>query len=79
MIALALAAFVSTFVADFAWARYMTGVAEKRPHNAAAWSAVIVLLGGVTVLAYTTNKWMVIPAALGAYGGTLGALRKTEP
>lgn len=75
---IALAAFVSAVVVDYAWARYMMGVSDKSPQHAAMWSAVVVLLGSVTVIAYTSNRWMVIPAALGAYVGTLVALR-TDP
>jgi len=36
---------------------------------------VIILLSACTVVAYTTNRWMVVPAALGAYVGTFVAVR----
>jgi hypothetical protein len=69
-----LAVFAATFVADFAWARYTASVGLGNRQTAAVWSAVIVLLGAVTVLGYAHDWKMVFPAALGAYAGTLTAL-----
>jgi len=48
---------------------------HRRTRRASGWSAVIILLSACTVVAYTTNRWMVVPAALGAYVGTFVAVR----
>lgn len=70
--------FLATFLADFAWARYTAGIAEKRALKAAGWSAAIIGLGAFSVVAYTTDHRMIVPAALGAFCGTLLAVRKGE-
>ena len=73
---LALGVFLATVAVDFAWARYTVYVAEKRVHPAAFWSAIIILASALSVLAYTENRWMVLPAAVGAYVGTFIALKR---
>jgi len=67
--------FFCTLAADYAWARYTAGIAGRDARRASLWSAVIILLSACTVVAYTTNRWMVVPAALGAYVGTFVAVR----
>jgi hypothetical protein len=37
---------------------------------ASGWAVALFLLGAVTVLGYTKNRWLLIPAALGAFAGT---------
>lgn len=73
---LALVVFMCTVIADIAWTRYTLAVTQRRPHVAAAWSAAIILIGAVTVIAYTDNPLYVLPAAAGAYVGTWLAVRK---
>lgn len=67
--------FLSTFFADVAWAKYFLAIAEKQSIRSAAWSAALILLGGITVIGYTENKWMIVPAALGAFIGTWWTVR----
>lgn len=62
--------FLSTLLADFAWTKYNMESAAKRPHPAAFWSTLIILFGAFNIVSYTTNHWLLIPAALGAYAGT---------
>lgn len=65
-----LAVFVATVAVDYAWSAYMMAAAEKQPHKAAFWSLMIVLLGAFSFLSYVDNRWLLIPAAAGAYVGT---------
>lgn len=76
MIGRAILVFGATLLADVAWANYTIGVADRRPFLASAWSAIIILLGAVTVLVYTKDPLMVFPAAAGAFAGTWIAVRK---
>lgn len=70
----ALVVFFSMVAVDYAWAKYMMEAAAKRPHRAALWSAVIVALGAITVLAYTHNPALLGVAVVGAYAGTFIAV-----
>jgi hypothetical protein len=72
----AAAVFTAVAVADFAWTKYMMHAAAKHPHRAALWNSVIIALGSVSVVSYTENHWMLIPALLGAYVGTYVAVRR---
>lgn len=62
--------FLSMFAADFAWTKYNMESAAKHPHRAAFWSMLIVAFGAFNIVSYTTNRWLLIPALLGAYAGT---------
>ncbi len=68
--------FISTFVADLVWARYIAAAAEKRAIPAAAWSAAIIALGGFNVMNYAHNWYTIFPAVVGAFAGTWFAFRK---
>lgn len=72
----AVGVFVAMAFADFAWAKYTMYLAEKRAHKAAFWSAVIIACGAVTVVSYTESHVLLLPALLGAYVGTLIAVRR---
>lgn len=71
--------FIATTIADILWARYGLAVAARAVAPAAAWSIGIVLLGAFTVSEYTTNHWLIIPAALGAGLGTVWGLKFGMP
>lgn len=68
--------FASVAAADYAWTKYNMHSAAKHPHRAAGWSAAIIAFGAVSVVSYTTNHWLLIPALLGAYVGTYVAVRR---
>jgi hypothetical protein len=68
--------FISTFVADIVWARYIAAAAEKRPLHAAFWSAAIIGLGAFNVTQYAHDWTTVFPALIGAFLGTYVACRK---
>jgi len=63
--------FMATLLADVAWARYVGHVAGRARWLAAGWSVILFLLGAFAVVSYTQNKWLLIPAALGAFAGTV--------
>lgn len=62
--------FLAVALADVCWTKYFLEAANKNATKAAAWSAVIVLLGSYTTVEYVGNALLVIPAALGAFAGT---------
>ena len=62
--------------ADYVWARYIQACADRRTWLAAICSSVIVLLGGFTTLSLVDDPRYLVPAALGAYVGTVVAVRR---
>lgn len=63
--------FLATTFSDILWVFYIRRTSEGKAVAAALFSASIVLLGGLVVLAYVGNMWYLIPAALGAFVGTI--------
>lgn len=62
--------FFVDLVVDFAWSMYIKTLARNQTLKAAGWSAFISLAGGITVISYTTNHWLLIPAVVGGAVGT---------
>jgi hypothetical protein len=57
--------FFCTFLADIAWVRYVASAGVKARWYAATWAGVL-----VPVVEYTHNRWLLVPAVLGAFLGT---------
>lgn len=74
-LAKSVAVFVSMGAADICWTRYMQRVASKEPVVAGMWSAGIVAIGAVSVMAYVNDPLYLIPAGLGAFVGTWWSVR----
>lgn len=69
LVALAVAA------ADVCWTLYFIETTAKRAVRAAAWSTMIVVLSGFTVIQYTHDSRMLAAAAVGAFIGTWATIR----
>lgn len=67
--------FFATAASDVLWVFYIRRTSKGKAISAAAFSAMIVLLGGLVVLAYVDNRWYLIPAALGAFVGTIISIK----
>jgi branched-subunit amino acid ABC-type transport system permease component len=67
--------FLATAVSDVLWVFYIRRTNKGKAISAAAFSSFIVLLGGLVVLAYVDNIWYLIPAALGAFAGTIISIK----
>jgi len=63
-------AFFSIFFLDIVYTYYLRCVARNNALGASVWSVACYLLGGVAVISYTTNHWLLIPAVAGAFCGT---------
>lgn len=72
----AILVFLATATADVFWTKYMLEVAEKRAAWAALWSAGIIGLGAFTVVSYTHDARMLVPAMAGAFVGTFLTVRR---
>lgn len=63
-------AFLALVILDFLWGRYIQSVNGTTPFMAGFWALLIFSVGGMVTLAYVNNKWLLIPASLGAFIGT---------
>jgi hypothetical protein len=62
--------FLSVFVLDIVYTYYLRCIATEKILAASIWAMGCTLLGTVTIINYTTDHWLVIPAILGAFCGT---------
>ena len=67
--------FLAMFLVDVFWAKYTAAIAEKNAIAAANWSAGIILLGALTVVAYTQNQTFLLYAMGGGWLGTYVTIR----
>lgn len=66
---------VAMLVGDYFWARWAYYVSRKDAEQAAGFSILIVFCSGFTIVEYTENHWLLIPAAIGAALGTFIAVK----
>jgi hypothetical protein len=66
-----LAVFVSMFVLDIIWANYISYTADKKALAASCFAAGTIIVGSFVTIEYVNNHWLVIPAAVGSFLGTL--------
>ena len=62
--------FLAMAATDFAWAAYVLSVRANDAAAASAWAVALFLLGGYAVIQYTSNRWMLLSGAAGAFVGT---------
>lgn len=65
-----LGVFVICVLMDFVWARYIHHCAKGNALRAALWSVAVIILSGLSIIAYTENPWLLMPAAAGCFVGT---------
>jgi hypothetical protein len=62
--------FVVCVLMDFVWARYIHHTAKGNAFKAALWSVAVLVLSGLSIIAYTENHLLLIPSAGGCFVGT---------
>lgn len=68
---LVLLSFASAAAIDFAEARYVREVGDRRGHEAGCWSTAIWALGSLGFIAAVKwSLWLMLPEGLGFYVGT---------
>lgn len=55
---------------DIIWARYTMAVQARQPAISGVWAALIIIVGGISVLSYVNDPILLIPASVGAFMGT---------
>lgn len=68
--------FAVTFTLDFVWAWYTHAITARRALAASNYAAMIILLSGIGVVAYSTNPWLLLPGVAGAWLGTYTAIKR---
>lgn len=63
-------AFLALFTTDVCWALYVKKVNDGALLPAAVWAVLLFLTGAGAVIGYTTDHWLLIPSAAGAFAGT---------
>lgn len=62
--------FAVNAILDVVWAKYTLAVTARRPVLSGFWASGIVTVGAISIILYTANFWLIIPAAAGAFVGT---------
>jgi hypothetical protein len=66
--------FFSLFFTDIFYVYYLKSVQEGKALKASCWSVVIFLIACVALINYTTDHWLLLPAACGAFLGTYAGM-----
>lgn len=62
--------FLVDLVVAFAWTECIKSIGERKAFKSAIWAGFITLSGAFTIISYTSNNWLLIPAVLGGAIGT---------
>jgi hypothetical protein len=72
---MALGMFGVVCFADIVWTWWTRACNESKTVQAMVASVLIYLLGGVSIMGYTTAPWLLLPACVGAAVGTWIGMR----
>lgn len=67
--------FCVVFLNDFIWTIYIKRVQQRKAFFAALYSMIIYGFSSIVILQYIENNWLLIPALIGAFFGTLVAMK----
>jgi hypothetical protein len=61
--------FLDMFI-SYTWATSVQAISNKKAMKAALWSSALSLAGAVSIISFTENRWLIIPAVIGGAIGT---------
>ena len=67
------AVFVGMAVQDFVWAFYTLALTRHQSIRAGLYAGVLIAIGGFVTVGYIADHWLLLPAVIGAIGGTVAA------
>lgn len=67
----AVTVFLALAVADATWVFYIRAIANEQHWYAAGIAVVLLVVGAYATVSYVEDKRMIVPAAVGAFVGTL--------
>ena len=62
--------FFAVFATELIYTQYLKAYEESQDFIASLWAGVLTFIGSILVVEYEENKWMIVPAVLGAILGT---------
>ena len=67
--------FFALFFTDMFYTYYLKSIEHEKPLLASLLAVVVFIIASLAVINYTTNHWLLIPACLGAFFGTLVGMK----
>ena len=67
--------FFALFFTDVFYTYYLRAVQNDEILKSSIWAVVVFLIASVAVINYTTNHMLLIPAAFGAFFGTMVGMK----
>ena len=63
------------FIVDIFYAYYIKAIQDEEALKAGLWAGTVYAIASVSVINFTINHWLIIPASLGAVCGTYVGIR----
>jgi uncharacterized membrane protein YfcA len=70
-----LVTFISVFLTDVLYIYFLKSIQDNKPLQAAFWSVIVTGTASISVISYTEDHWVLIPALAGAFFGTLVGMK----
>lgn len=70
-----IATFFALFFTDVFYTYYLRSVQNDEVLKASLWAVVVFFIAAIAVVNYTTDHWLLVPACLGAFAGTLVGMK----
>lgn len=64
------------FAMDLVWARYTAAITAHRHILAGTYASAIIALSGYAAINYVNDPWMLLPAMVGAFCGTVVGIKR---
>ena len=62
--------FLADLIVSFAWTECIKAIGERKAIKSGLWAGFITLSGAFTIINYTSDNWLLIPAVIGGGIGT---------
>ncbi len=69
--------FICMAITDYLYTKWMQSVTAYNKHSAGTYAALLILMTSIVTKSYVEDIYMIVPAMLGAYVGTVVAIRKS--
>ena len=73
---LAMVVFICMGITDYLYTKWMQCVTAHNRIGAGIYAALLIFMTSIVTKSYVENMYMVIPAMLGAFVGTVAAIRR---
>ena len=68
-------AFIAMFLTDVFYTYYLKAVQDEQAVRASSWATIIYIVAAFAIIEYNTDHLLLIPAAFGAFCGTLVGMK----